>query len=427
MRIVALALSVFFSSLLFAQNIHPVFNTDKNTSIEMRSAAFANWWYQNVPTDLEEATEYLKSLGVNLNTWMKSANMEYSQDELDVLFVDLYFFQEQPGRFKDKIYRWVEDASAKFPAAWDKMTSTRNAACILMYTEKADSLVLRILNTSTDVLKLRSVLHGEALSPTSPFVVLKKNGKPKKAKVETSLQQSFKWNGGETTLQVMFKDLQTAFIAINKRDEKAPFIKEYYVNDDEIFEGQKVTLTWYVLGCEKVNLDQGIGEHKSKWQVMIAPEDTTTYTLVATNAFGTSTKDLTVYVERTVVESMVLTFFTPEKGDPKNLGTPILLEVIDKHNEVVAHYGGLEQMEISGVTPYVGPFTLEQNEIILKKDFTKAFLKFSIPEGGEYDKYTFSPIVIIKFSNGSKHELYGFGNKEIETGGEPVMIQFSTY
>jgi hypothetical protein len=57
---------------------------------------------------------------------------------------------------------------------------------------------------------------------------------------------------------------------------------------------------------------------------------------------------------------------------------------------------------------------------------TKAHFDVSIPAEFD-DTYIFSPILILHFSDGSKRELYGFGNKTIDNQSKVVEFKFSTF
>jgi serine/threonine-protein kinase len=76
-----------------------------------------------------------------------------------------------------------------------------------------------------------------------------------------------------------------------------PVIKQFHI-DESIKTGQPATLTWDVVGADKVTIDQGIGKNLApKGMSVVVPAVTTTYTLTASSAAGTEKKTAKVEVE----------------------------------------------------------------------------------------------------------------------------------
>ena len=75
-----------------------------------------------------------------------------------------------------------------------------------------------------------------------------------------------------------------------------PAILFFGATPSEIDLGQSTKLKWAVEGVAGVNIDQGIGEVSATGLMELSPAKTIAYTLTATNAGGTVSKSVVVYV-----------------------------------------------------------------------------------------------------------------------------------
>jgi len=76
----------------------------------------------------------------------------------------------------------------------------------------------------------------------------------------------------------------------------APTIDSYAVTEKLISAGASVSLNWSVTGADSLSLDPGGVDVSGLVTTNVTPAATTSYTLSATNEFGTTTADLTVEV-----------------------------------------------------------------------------------------------------------------------------------
>jgi hypothetical protein len=75
-----------------------------------------------------------------------------------------------------------------------------------------------------------------------------------------------------------------------------PTVEYLTLTPSAVSRGGIATLEWYVSGAEWIAFDQGIGEVWSVGSQLVSPMVTTTYTMTATNSFGTTTRAVTLTV-----------------------------------------------------------------------------------------------------------------------------------
>jgi hypothetical protein len=75
-----------------------------------------------------------------------------------------------------------------------------------------------------------------------------------------------------------------------------PAIILFNATQSEINSGQSTTLKWDIKDAASVTIDQGIGEVAATGSVELSPAKTIAYTLTATNAGGTVSKSVVIYV-----------------------------------------------------------------------------------------------------------------------------------
>jgi hypothetical protein len=75
-----------------------------------------------------------------------------------------------------------------------------------------------------------------------------------------------------------------------------PFIDILNITPSTITSGDSATLSWYVTGASSVFIT-GIGNVSSSGSRVVSPSSTTTYTMTASNYYGTTTGSVTVNVE----------------------------------------------------------------------------------------------------------------------------------
>jgi serine/threonine protein kinase len=76
----------------------------------------------------------------------------------------------------------------------------------------------------------------------------------------------------------------------------APKIISFSTNDKEILKGKAIELSWNIENYDKISLNNGIGNVTGKHFISISPTNTTTYRLIAENAFNRAEYDLSVTV-----------------------------------------------------------------------------------------------------------------------------------
>ncbi len=75
-----------------------------------------------------------------------------------------------------------------------------------------------------------------------------------------------------------------------------PAIILFSATPAEINQGKPTTLKWVIKDATSVTIDQGIGEVASAGSTVLSPAKTIAYTLTATNAGGTVSKSVVIYV-----------------------------------------------------------------------------------------------------------------------------------
>lgn len=78
--------------------------------------------------------------------------------------------------------------------------------------------------------------------------------------------------------------------------QEPPSVLIFTATPSEIISGAASTLKWNVQDATSVTIDQGLGEVAANSSKELSPSKTTAYTLTATNAGGTVTKALVLYV-----------------------------------------------------------------------------------------------------------------------------------
>ena len=92
-------------------------------------------------------------------------------------------------------------------------------------------------------------------------------------------------------------EVSTSYAAGPDAVAPGPTISSFSASSNEILVGQSLTLSWGVTGAASVSINQGVGTVTGLNQIVVSPADTTTYTLTATNAQGTTTRSVKVVVD----------------------------------------------------------------------------------------------------------------------------------
>lgn len=77
---------------------------------------------------------------------------------------------------------------------------------------------------------------------------------------------------------------------------KAPKIINFGSNEKEVLKGKAIELTWNIENYDKISINNGVGNVTGKHSISVSPTNTTTYKLIAENAFDKTENELTVAV-----------------------------------------------------------------------------------------------------------------------------------
>lgn len=77
---------------------------------------------------------------------------------------------------------------------------------------------------------------------------------------------------------------------------KAPKIINFGSNEKEVLKGKAIELSWNIENYDKISINNGVGNVTGKHSLFVSPTNTTTYKLIAENAFDKTENELTVTV-----------------------------------------------------------------------------------------------------------------------------------
>lgn len=129
--------------------------------------------------------------------------------------------------------------------------------------------------------------------------------------------------------------------SLETQEKDLPSISSFNANPDVIAKGESSNLTWSVSDATEVTIEPGIGTAGLNGNQQTFPNETTTYTLTATNKAGSVNATKVVFVEEpSMPTSSVIS--TPEQASPANG------EVFDNNTEQAT----LEWKVVSGAANY---------------------------------------------------------------------------
>ena len=115
-----------------------------------------------------------------------------------------------------------------------------------------------------------------------------------------------------------------------------------------IAQGSSSTLLWVTEGANTVSIDQGVGQVDVAGTTNVTPAATTTYTLTATNSFGSTTAQVTITVTPTVVTpAPTITSFTANPNPSPSAGSPVVLSCIAQNAKTVV-ISGVGPVDVNG-------------------------------------------------------------------------------
>jgi hypothetical protein len=422
--LLGLVLALQSSAITIKPAVIDVFDLRPETPDSLKAMSFANW-FNATSADYPYTKTLYATVGLDLDQLLEQFDLPTTRSGMESMRREFDFYTEQQATFKSKVEKYVQSI---IPGMIAKIEATfQNSDIDLVVYRTADpyEFLLGLRARPELKAKLSKINVGTANAlPTWPLKFYNKRGKSKKVVLlgDFVFQSFGRTDDAMVSIKVVCGDLSRV-LTLNPITHPKPYIKKFFSSNTETEEGEHIALTWEVLGASKVSLDNSIGEKAAKWQMNISPLSSTVYTLTAENEYGSSTSEVSIKVERSVLRSAKITYFCPEKGDPKLKGTSVNISLYDVNGNQVATFTNAADLEFSGKVAYNGPFELKWNDVVYKRDLKKG--KFIVKiEGTNQDKWTFSPILILDYSDGSKNQLYGYGNKEIEVGKDGAVFEF---
>lgn len=422
--VLGLLLSIQSYAIVIKPAVIDVFDLRPGTADSLKALSFANW-YNATSADYPYTKTLYASIGLDLDKLLENFDLPTNRNGVESLRREFDFYSEQQTSFKMKLEKYVKSITPDMIAKIEGTFQYSDIDLVIYRTADPHEFLMGLRARPELKEKVNKITIGTSNAlPTLPLVFYNSRGKSKKVTLQGDFMfQPFgRTDDGMVSIKVVCGDL-VRVLTLNPISHPKPYIKKFISSNTETEEGEHIALTWEVLGAKSVNLDNSIGEKAPKWQMNISPLSSTTYILTAENEYGSTTKELAIKVERSVLRSAKVTYFCPEKGDSKMKGTSITITLWDINGNKVASLTNAEDIEFSGKVPYNGPFLLKWEDVVFKRDLKKG--KFTVEITGlKEDKWTFSPILILDFSDGTKNQLYGYGNKEVEVGGEVVTFEF---
>jgi len=398
-----------------------IFDIRHETSDSSRAVSFALWYNEIITTSGSQV--YLESLGIKINSIETALSLNSKEDSKISLEFD--FYTEQELGFREKLQKYLKTELPSIKNNFDKILSANPIAIIVVRTDKKDEFHVGLKNSGNEKIKLKNIVFANKnAAAVAPWTFSKPSGKLKKIKLPSlPLFQTFKRSdSNEVPIEIIIGGMTITY-SLAKVIIPKPYIRKFFSSAKSTIEGEKITLTWEILGAKNVIINNEIGTKSPKWQLMFSPINSTDFELSATNQSGTSTAIVSVETERIVLTGATITYFSANNADPKEKGTVVNLKVFDMDSKEVVSHSGLSDLLIGSAIPYTGPFDLTINGIVHKRDLKKGNFKVDITSP-KNDIWTFSPILILNFSDGSQNKLYGYGNKSISTDKEFVQFDF---
>ncbi len=99
-----------------------------------------------------------------------------------------------------------------------------------------------------------------------------------------------------------------------------PIVKSFKASPDIITKGDSMTLTWNISGADTVNIEPDIGYVPTSGTRTVFPKTTTDYILTATNAAGSTAKEINVIVDTTRIITVETFSIVGEEGYVNDIG-----------------------------------------------------------------------------------------------------------
>jgi hypothetical protein len=106
---------------------------------------------------------------------------------------------------------------------------------------------------------------------------------------------------------------------------QGPLIVQFSANPGFIHAGGSSTLTWQVNNATSISIAPAIGSVAASGSTGVTPAQTTTYTLTASNQYGTASASATVVVKPGPPPPPVITSFTANPTSSPSPGSPVVL------------------------------------------------------------------------------------------------------
>jgi hypothetical protein len=119
-------------------------------------------------------------------------------------------------------------------------------------------------------------------------------------------------------------------VVVNASQNQGPQIVQFSANPGTIDAGQSSTLTWQVNNATNISIAPVIGNVAANGNAGVSPAQTTTYTLTASNPYGTVSANATVVVNAAPpppppAQLPVITSFTANPPSSPSPGSPVVL------------------------------------------------------------------------------------------------------
>lgn len=406
----------------FFQTIH----TQSSDNYEA-GKSFANWFVASDIKNVQELESACNAIGFNHQALQALNKIGDINEWINHFRGEMLYYHELDSMYWKKVGDIVKN---NFPAVEKKLSEqikTKGWHVWMAYGPELNKSYLNI--SAVDIPDMKKVkwsiqgnikAHGGFVNKKGKPIKVMPNEKPLVTMVErmdsTAVSFEFFMGGKALPLSAHLPELM----------QQAPFIRKYFLSEDKVMESRHAALTWEVYGVDQVVLNHTIGVKDAKGQVIVAPESTTEYELVAENRNGHASGMLKLEVERIYVKSIEVTFFCGDKKDPKMADQDIRIRVKNEDGLMLAEKvvgSGLEFKSDKPEGSYFGAFTPEPNEPVLKKQLSHGSFELTM-EGKTKDHWEFSPLMIIRYTDGTKNSFFGYENQVLDTGAEPLIFKF---